>query len=142
MKDDENMIKNWVFDEADEMVFREIKDFIPGKVFDVHAHVYRLKDLNMRGSAFFNEGPEEVGVKELCGRMDEILGPGRLKGSFLIAFPTKEGDMDTVNDYVVRQLDLDSESVGSICIAPDYPVEKVHAYLKNDRIRGLRFFRD
>ncbi len=132
------MIKNWIFNETDETVLREIKDFIPDKIFDAHAHVYRVKDLNIPESVFYNAGPEEAGVKEFRGYMDKILGSGCLQGSFLMPVPTKYGDIKKANDHVSKQLEIDNESFGGILISPNYPKEDVNTYLKNDRIKGLK----
>ena len=56
------MIDNWRFTDLDEQVAQEFQDFLPERVFDAHAHVYRVADLNLEGSSLFLEGPPEVMV--------------------------------------------------------------------------------
>ena len=41
------MVDNLWFNKYDEEAIKDLRDFIPKKIFDVHAHIYRQKDLNL-----------------------------------------------------------------------------------------------
>ncbi len=39
------MIQNWTFNDLDRRIAAELQDFLPDEVFDIHAHLYRLADI-------------------------------------------------------------------------------------------------
>lgn len=41
------MVYNWTYNKYDENVISELQGFLPDKIFDMHAHIYRVADLNM-----------------------------------------------------------------------------------------------
>lgn len=132
------MIKSWDFTKYDEALADELRAFIPAKVFDVHTHPYRVRDLNLKGNSVCTEGPAEAGSKIIRQFMDKLLGPGKYSGGLLTAYPTEDCDIDGVNDFVMEQLKYETASRGSVCITPDCHPEKVRRYLENLLITGLK----
>jgi len=55
------MTFNWEYSSIDEIINNKLKDFLPKRVFDSHAHLYRLSDLNINENTFLSEGPKESG---------------------------------------------------------------------------------
>jgi|LSQX01.3.fsa_nt_gb hypothetical protein len=49
------MVDNLWFNKYDEEAIKDLRDFIPKKIFDVHAHIYRQKDLNLSTAWIFLE---------------------------------------------------------------------------------------
>lgn len=54
----------WTFNDDDRKLAEALRSFLPDRVFDFHAHIYRLTDLNVSSdsSGLWGEGPEEVSV--------------------------------------------------------------------------------
>jgi len=38
------MIDNWTFTEIDRKIAKEMADFLPERIFDSHAHIWRVAD--------------------------------------------------------------------------------------------------
>lgn len=130
------MIKNWSYTTADRNLSRELEKFIPEKVFDIHAHLYRMKDLNIPRNHFFRQGPAEVTVSVWRRKMEKQVGSNRLAGGLFIPWPLSFPDR--INDFLSTQLKDVPGSRGLILISPDYPEKKVRAYLENPQVVGLK----
>ncbi len=132
------MIKNWEFNIYDEILANELKNFIPKEVLDIHFHPYRLKDLNLCENFVIKNGPENADMNEVRRCMNKFFGDNKFIGGLILGYPTAACDIDAVNNYVLEQVDRESESKGSICISPNYPISKVLHYLENPKIIGLK----
>ncbi len=66
------MFKNWTFTETDEEYIKDMEDFISDHVFDIHAHIFKVDNLNIsRPSFFLSDGPQNATIKvwqEYVGR--------------------------------------------------------------------------
>jgi glutamate-1-semialdehyde 2,1-aminomutase len=133
-----SQMENWTFTDLDAEIADGLQTFVPGRVFDAHAHLYRLADLHLEGSNVYTQGPPEVGVAVWRDRSARMLGDSRLQGAHFLGMPAANCDIDGVNDYLVAQLEREKESRGSICITPDYPRQKLIAFLEHQQIVGLK----
>lgn len=129
------MPKNWDYTKTDRELSKELQKFIPEKVFDAHAHLYRVKDLPSPGE-YLKQGPDEATVALWRRRLEKQVGSGRLAGGLFIPMP--HGAYDKVNDFLVSQVNKVQGSKGLIVIGPDYPEKKVRAYLENSQIVGFK----
>ena len=128
----------WQFTQVDEQAAKALQGFLPERIFDVHAHLYRREDLNAPESALYGQGPAEVGIavwREHSGRM---MGASRLAGGLFLGTPHAGCDMDKLNDYLIAQLETDPGSRGSILIAPGYSQDKVAEYLRHPQVVGFK----
>ena len=55
------MIPGWNYNELDRGITEELQQFLPDRIFDAHAHIYRVADLSAK-SEFEAEGPGEITV--------------------------------------------------------------------------------
>jgi len=133
------MMKNWTFSELDETIAGELGDFLPAKIFDIHAHLYRVDDLALSGPSMLTEGPAEVTRDVWHEYMGKMLGRERLAGGLFFPLRTKP-PIDDSNDFIVSQLDGQPASRGLIMIYPGYSQEKVAEYLRNDQIVGFKCY--
>ena len=130
------MIDNWTFTEIDRKIAEEIADFLPERIFDSHAHIWRVADWKNSPTGVFTEGPREITIDVWREHVGRQMGEARLVGGFFLGVPMC--DIDRMNDFLVEQLADVSESRGAICISPDYPQEKVKDYLKHPSIIGFK----
>ncbi len=132
------MYGNWEFTELDGKAAEQLSGFIPERIFDAHAHLYRLADLSVAEGSFMAEGLAEVTVDEWRRRLELMVGGGRLVGGLFIPDPRAADTIDVVNDYVVAQLAASPESRGAIIVAPQYPEARAVSYLDNPQIVALK----
>ncbi len=131
-------MSNWIFNEVDEKAAKEIQGFLPERIFDSHAHLYRVKDLHLSAPNLFTQGLEEVNVETWRTRMGKMVGSSRLQGALFIATPQPDCDQDKVSDFIVDQLKPMPDSRGLILVAPDSTKEKIESYFHNPQIVGFK----
>jgi glutamate-1-semialdehyde 2,1-aminomutase len=134
------MLVNWQFTDVDERISDKLQGFIPEKVYDSHAHLYRLQDNNTDGRTFIDEGPDEAGFDVWREHTGRYLKGSQPSGGLFFPHPSYNCNVDASNDYLSKQLGLSPESRGLILISPDYPASKIERYLMNDQIIGFKPF--
>ena len=130
------MTKDGTYNEIDQKIAKELQAFIPDKVFDIHCHIYRTKDLDLAPSSFFSEGPDKVDIEDWRRQSEKQIGKGRLQGGLFIPIPFCTSDK--ANDFLVDQLKKSLENKGLIIVSPHHPEEKALRYLKNPQIAGFK----
>ena len=134
------MIQNWRFCRDDEEAAAELSGFLPEKLFDIHAHLYRVADLHLgRGQqGYLTEGPEEAGLIAWRQSLEKQGGGNRLSGGLFFAFPTDDCDVDSANNYVVDQLNTVKDSRGLLLVTPQTQEGTILEALENPLIVGLK----
>jgi glutamate-1-semialdehyde 2,1-aminomutase len=120
---------------ADKIILDELKEFLPERVFDAHAHLWRV------GDCVFPPGCELAAAADgtLASwreSQERIFGRSRLRGGFFLGEP--RSDPDRANRFIIDQLTGGRESRGAILITPEWPREKACEYLKYGCIAGLK----
>lgn len=128
----------WTFAELDAGIARELDSLLPSRVFDAHAHIYRVSDLNVPEPGIFHGDDEEVTVETWRRHTGMQCGESKLRGGLFFGAPTAGCDMDRENDFVLAQLKSCPDSRGLIVRSPDSQPEKVAAYLSNPQIVGFK----
>lgn len=128
---------NWSFNRDDEEAIKELDGFVPEKVFDIHAHIYRVKDLNLTEEGLLSQGPEEKGVAFWRECLGKILSKAPQK-ALIMPFPTAGCNIDDANKYLIEQLCAFPENKGLIMITPDYPLNAVLELLENKHVVGFK----
>ena len=57
------MSGHWTITDYDKTLTGELTGLLPPKIFDVHAHLYRVRDINAPSLALAHEGPDTVRVE-------------------------------------------------------------------------------
>lgn len=117
-----------------------LRDFLPDKIFDAHAHIYDYR--NMPGS-----GREDAYTTEGY-RLDmhEVLGRPSVIKINAIPMPHKTmGDpsADTLaktDAYILRQLEQDENAVGEVMAYPGETAEHLAARLVHPRHVGIKCY--
>ena len=130
------MLENWTFNELDEKIAGEIAHFLPERIFDSHAHIWRKADLEGLKSGAFTEGPEETTIEVWREHIGRHVGRNRLAGGLFLGLPMC--NMDRMNSFLADQLKDEPESRGLICISPEYPKEKTLEYLESPLVAGFK----
>jgi glutamate-1-semialdehyde 2,1-aminomutase len=133
------MSKNWTFTDVDQRLAQEMQSFLPEKMFDMHAHLYRRQDLTIGASHMAYEGPAEVDIAAWRERVGRQVGAQRLAGGLFIPMQLVL-PIDAHNDFIVSELQQAPDSRGLIMIYPGFAPEKAAEYLKNPQIAGFKCY--
>ena len=131
------ILDGWTFADADRVLAEEVQVRLPGRVFDAHMHPCRREHIRP-ASLSTQQSPAEMGYEAWREHVGSQVGVERLCGALLTPFPSAEGDIDTINDYVAEQVEMAPNCFASIVVGPKYPRSVVEERLQNPRIRCLK----
>ncbi len=135
------MLGNWTFTDTDDEVARELDSFLPERIFDAHAHIYRVDYLNsgLESPNVLVDGPADITVDLWRERIENQVGKGRLLGGLFFGAPvTPVMDVQRSNDFVVEQLKGSQTSKGLMIVTPESLPETVAGYFDNSAIVGFK----
>jgi glutamate-1-semialdehyde 2,1-aminomutase len=130
--------RNWTFTDVDAAIAATVQAKLPAKVFDIHAHLYRKRDLGDPCPDLPDKGPDTVDIGVWRNHLGQEVGRDRLAGGLFLPYPVKHGDVEGGNDFLVAQVDGGDLARGLIVVTPDSPRDKTEAYFKNPRIVGFK----
>ncbi|WP_158560774.1 aminotransferase class III-fold pyridoxal phosphate-dependent enzyme [Paenibacillus contaminans] len=131
------MREHFTFTEKDLQIREQLEGFVPGRIFDAHAHIWRVRDLNYSGESIWTEGGGEMSADRWRASVEQLLGR-RVQGGLLFPAPFKSCDLDGANRYLIEQLAGETNSRGLILIAPGYSDEQISLFLQNEKIVGFK----
>jgi len=137
MKGEKKMSDNTCFTVHDEEATKELQNFIPEKVFDFHAHIYREIDLNISSERMIFNGRDTVDVKTWQQNLSKILGHDP-QGALFMPYPTEKCDIDAANNYLVTQLAEFKNSRGLVLVSPEHQKNSVLKWLEESQIVGFK----
>ncbi len=131
------------FTQDDRDGIKRLEDFLPDKIFDVHAH--------LTNSAFmpctnFPEGRLNLDAKTYRKEMMPMLGnPKELRANFIVFPDTAMGDLksgclELSDTMLAEQLNLEPDWVGEIVVSPKETAEDIEKRLIHPGIRGLKCY--
>ena len=133
----------WELRDYDQEFFaRELDDFVPDRVYDVHAHLYRATDWQGQAPLTVLAGPAEITLEVYREQMEWIL-PGRevhgmhfpFPGGMPGGFPTEEP-----NAWVAQEIARDPLARGQFMVRPTDDPEWVRQEVHRLGMRGLKPF--
>ena len=131
------MPSDWTFTDADRALAQKLQARLPERIFDSHAHPYRREHIRPPGP-FLADGPEEGNYACWREHLGRQLGVERLCGALLTPFPSRDGDIDEISDYVAAQVEGAPGCAASICVGPQYPRAAAEARIENPRVRCFK----
>lgn len=132
---------NWIVLDRDRKAAEELEAFLPERIFDSHAHIYRQADLHMTTASFWSEGPEDATIQQWREHLAPLMGGAkRLTGGLFFPVPMLSADLRAQNDYLVAQLEQEPASRGLIIVTPDDRKEAFAAYLEHPQIVGFKIY--
>lgn len=125
----------------------ELEPFIPGRVFDVHTHLYRWEHFRdpekeegpyreMLGGAWGNA------TRALAEACDAVLLPGREVHRLSFPFPFPHPcDFEAANAFLADQIAGDPESAGLLLVHPGTAPEEAEAQVERYGFLGFKPYR-
>jgi glutamate-1-semialdehyde 2,1-aminomutase len=134
---------SWQLTDADRaFIAREVEPFLPGKIFDAHAHLFRHAHYAPGGPPPQLEGtPAEIGLAVFREYIGWIHPGGRTRGGlfFGLAFT---GDREGNNAYVAAEVAAGPadgfQALGQMVIAPGMDPEYVRQTVRANGFVGLK----
>ena len=128
-------------DEDRELFANELDDFVPDRVYDAHAHLYRELSWLGEAPAHVSAGPSDVSLETYREQMDWIV-PGREVHGLHFPFPPGDGNMDNdaANEWVSEQVRKDPLARGQFLVRPTDDPEWVRDEVRRLGLRGLKPF--
>jgi len=123
---------------VDERMAASLQSFVPARVFDAHAHLYRMCDVGSVKSPLMDAFPAELTAGDWREALSQQLGAGRLVGGLFMPWPVRDGATVDANQYLLAQLERVPESRGSILIRPEWTEKEVTALLDHPQVVGLK----
>lgn len=138
-------MSSWQLTDADvDMIGREVEGFLPERVFDAHAHLYRQAHYAPGAPPPYMEGtPERVGLDEYFRLAEWIHPRGRTAGGlfFGLAFT---GDRDANNDLVADEVatwrERGAPVFGQLVVPPELDAERVREAVRRGGYAGLKCY--
>lgn len=132
------MLNRWPYHPANDILLNEISRIIPDYVFDMHAHIYRLKDLNIPPNHSLSAGPSEVSIQTWHDSVKRLVGDAKLRGGLFFPMPSEGCLVERSNEYMVEQLQSYPDSCGLLMITPGMSKEQALPWFNHSQIRGFK----
>ncbi len=129
---------NWTFTETDAVIAAAVQKYLPDRLFDIHAHLYRKNDLGRPCPEFVGQGPDIADVDVWRTLLGDLCGAERLAGALFVPYPVKTGDVEAGNAFLVEQVDRAERNRGLIVVMPDSDPAKTELYFQNPKIIGFK----
>ncbi|MGC9355922.1 MAG: hypothetical protein ACP5D9_18900, partial [Mariniphaga sp.] len=128
----------WSFNEIDKKLSEQFSGFLPDRIFDIHAHIYRVSDLSLSGPSVFKNGPSDVSVDVWRTQSEKFLCGKKLEGGLFFPTPTTNLDLENANNYLLSQIKKNKQSRGLVMVSPDMNPEDLSFLLKHSGIVGIK----
>lgn len=128
----------WNFLEQDGLILEDLQAFLPEKIWDSHAHIYRISDLNLLGESLWTGGPEEVSIQVWKTEVSKLFPHAMVEGGLFFPAPLPQVSFDDANRFLVDQLDIQHHSRGLALIKPEKKPEDMKEILSHPQIVGLK----
>src|SRR5690554_3329771 len=130
--------RRWEFLEQDRLILEDLQAFLPEKIWDSHAHIYRTSDLNLLGESLWTGGPKEVSIKTWKTEVSRIFPGSSVEGGLFFPAPLPQVSFYDANRFLVDQLDSQHHSRGLALIKPEKKPEDMKEILSHPQIVGLK----
>ena len=133
----------WDYRECDREFFsRELESFVPDRVYDMHAHLYRATDWRGKAPEKVVKGPPEITLEVFREQLDWIL-PGREVHGLHFPFPPGNGlgfPTEEPNAWISQEIKKDPLARGQFIVRPGDDPEWVRQEVKRLGLGGLKPF--
>ena len=132
------MFSEQTFNEYEEQLKNELFDFYPGRVFDIHAHIYRKSDFDSTAPEIIRKGPAVSDINAWRLHMKELFVSEPFGGLFM-PFPAFGCDIVKANSFLIKQLDQSRNSKGLLMVSPSLSKDEILNQLKFDPVNIAGF---
>lgn len=128
----------WNFNPHDFAAIDDLQDFLPSKIWDSHAHIYRVKDLNLKQPGLWSGGEAEVSIEVWQKHVAPFFSKSELIGGLVFPAPLPDADIWFSNDYLVSELNHHPRSRGLALVSPSLNPEDLVEVLSHPQVVGLK----
>ncbi|HQM48739.1 MAG TPA: aminotransferase class III-fold pyridoxal phosphate-dependent enzyme [Candidatus Hydrogenedentes bacterium] len=132
------MSGHWTITDYDKTLTGELTGLLPPKIFDVHAHLYRVRDINAPSLALAHEGPDTVRVETWRERLGALLPGAELVGGLFFPYVARQCDNAAANAFLVEQVSTQPGSRGLVIATPAMSEKDGAALLGHEGIIGFK----
>src|SRR5581483_435581 len=127
----------WELRDCDQEFFeRELRTFVPDKLFDAHAHLYRK--FHWGGPTALDAGPDTVGLQEYRQQMTWIAPEREITGLFFgVGF---HEDFRVSNEFVAKEIAPDKTCFGHLLVPPTFDPDQLRDEVRRLGMRGLKVY--
>lgn len=135
----------WIHNQADQdMIARDLKNFLPDRIFDAHAHLVHFDHFAPNPvPAYLQGNPEAIGIETYRKQIEWLHPNNRTVGGlfFGIAFNgDRHGNNDFIASEVVQAQQQGFNALGQMIIAPDDDIDWVREQVKQHGYVGLKCY--
>ena len=127
-----------VLDYDREIFARELDTFVPDRIFDAHAHLYRKSFFSVEPPLMVQRGPD-VSL-DVFSRFIEGLTPGRRTSGLFFGYPHAAINVEGNNDFIASEVRPDKTSRTQMLITPDMDPEYIRATVRREGFVGLKCY--
>ena len=125
----------WELRECDQKFFeRELDSFVPDKIFDAHAHLYRAPDWGPN-----RIGPQLVTLEEFRRHIDWIT-PGRQTTGLFFGAAFDDDRYRDCNAFVAKEIIKDPSCRGEMVVSPRMDAEEMRQEVKRMGFSGIKVY--
>jgi len=125
--------------ESDREFFaRELENFVPARIFDAHAHLYRTA-FQTGGIPTLLQSFPEMGFSEFSAIIEDIT-PGRTTSGLFFGWPSIENDLHANNDFVRDEVRRDPHSRAQMLVTPSMDPEFIRETVHRGGFVGLKCY--
>jgi predicted TIM-barrel fold metal-dependent hydrolase len=134
------MDKKFVYSDFDrELWERDLDDFVPGKIYDMHTHLWTetgQEHLAPSSSSLRTE----IDLNALTAWSARIF-PGRECHFLVLGTPIPGLNAETHNQWLSEEVAIDPESIAGMIVTPDTDVEELNSSFKEERFQAVKPYR-
>ena len=135
-------MSDFVFTQEDKALLERLQNFIPEKIFDMHAHIHNVDHIeNNPDSLTIRHGTATA--QGFLDEQKELYGDRKVRG-MLIPFPTVNfktpGIPEKVNEWFLEQIKTVPTCVGEVYVKPGDTREYIESMLVSDQIKGFKCY--
>ena len=124
---------------ASDKFIEQMRDYVPLRVFDAHAHLYREEDFAQVSDQEHPDFPR-LGSYDAWRHFthQQLGGACELIGGLFFADPRKDGDTEKLNQYTIEQVRRQPNSRALVVVTPDCDRDRMAAYFEDKQIVGFK----
>jgi len=133
------MQKDWNFNPEDEKTIKTFSSWLPEKLFDIHAHLYRKEMLAAPQNHLVQHGPEESSPKTWRELLEPLVGKGRLSGALFMPMISSPHDrIKDLNTWTITSTTNIPETKTLVLVTPDMSSTEIEPFLSLPHFAGFK----
>lgn len=132
------MAYHFPFTTEDRSIMEELREFIPQKIFDFHAHIQGVADRHNETPEFYKNGPGLVSIRDWRQSFGEIFQDPALTGGLFFPGTFPFADTSASNNYLLEELERTPGCKGLILVSPKDAPDSIIKYLKHPQVAGVK----